>query len=210
MWRHWREQGISFDVILVGYLGSIRAVEVVSEILDTMLTPNGISIVDPAMADHGRLYSGFDESYPKAMQGLCEKAHIMLPNITEAAMMAGMEYREDFEESYIDELLDRLPGKDVVLTGVGFAPDRTGAAARRGGEVTFFHTPKVGKSYSGTGDMFAACFAGALLQEKTMEEAVSIACRFTLRAIEATAENPAHWYGVKFETALPWLINQLF
>ena len=74
----------------------------------------------------------------------------------------------------------------------------------------FFHTPKVGKSYAGTGDMFAACFTGALMQEKTMEEAASLACRFTLRAIEETAKNPAHWYGVKFETALPWLINQLF
>jgi pyridoxine kinase len=210
MWNHWKEQGIDFDAILVGYLGSVSAIETVSEILDNMLAPGGIAIVDPAMADHGKLYSGFDDAYAAAMQKLCEKADIMIPNLTEAAMMAGMEYRADFDESYIYDLLDRLPGKDVVLTGVGFSPDRTGAAVRRGGEVTFFHTPKVGKSYSGTGDMFAACFAGALMQEKTMEEAVSIACRFTLRAIEATAENPAHWYGVKFETALPWLINQLF
>ena len=210
MWKHWKEQGIDFDAILVGYLGSVSAIETVSEILDNMLAPGGVAIVDPAMADHGKLYSGFDGAYAQAMQRLCEKAEIMIPNITEAAMMAGMEYRADFDESYIDELLDRLPGKDVVLTGVGFSPDRTGAAVRRGGEVAFFHTPKVGKSYSGTGDMFAACLTGALMQEKTLEEAASLACRFTLRAIEATAENPAHWYGVKFETALPWLIKQLF
>ena len=210
MWKHWKEQGIDFDAILVGYLGSVSAIETVSEILDNMLAPGGVAIVDPAMADHGKLYSGFDSAYAEAMQKLCEKADIMIPNITEAAMMAGMEYRADFDMCYIDELLERLPGKDVVLTGVGFAPDRTGAAVRRGGEVTFFHTPKVGKSYSGTGDMFAACLTGALMQEKTLEEATSLACRFTLRAIEATAENPAHWYGVKFETALPWLINQLF
>lgn len=210
IWRHWKEQGIDFDAILVGYLGSISAVEMVSQILDEMLVPGGIAIVDPAMADHGKLYSGFDSAYAEAMGRLCEKADIMIPNITEAAMMAGMAYRADFDMCYIDELLERLPGKDVVLTGVGFSSDRTGAAVRRGGEVTFFETPKVGKSYSGTGDMFAACFTGALMQEKTMEEAASLACCFTLRAIEATAANPAHWYGVKFETALPWLINQLF
>ena len=179
-------------------------------LLDEMLAPGGMAIVDPAMADHGKLYSGFDSGYAKAMQKLCEKADIMIPNITEAAMMAGMEYLEEFDMEYIDDLLDKLPGKDVVLTGVGFYPRRTGAAVRRDGEVTFFETPKVGESYSGTGDMFAACFAGALMQDKTMEEAASIACRFVLRAIEATEENPAHWYGVKFETALPWLINQLF
>ena len=103
-------------------------------------------------------------------------------------------------------MLSRLGGRNEVLTGVGFASDQTGAAVRKDGEVTFFHTPKVGKSYSGTGDMFSACFTGALMQEKTMEEAVSIACRFTLRSIQKTFDAPAHWYGVKFETVLPWLM----
>lgn len=209
MWQHWKAQGIQFDAVLVGYLGSISAVKMVSRILDEMLAPGGIAIVDPAMADHGKLYSGFDTAYAAAMQKLCEKADIMIPNITEAAMMAGMEYRTDLDECYIRELLQKLGGKDVVLTGVGFSADRTGAAVRRGGEVTFCHTPKVGKSYSGTGDMFAACFTGTLMQGKTLEEAASLACRFTLRAIEATAAAPAHWYGVKFETVLPWLIRQL-
>lgn len=210
IWQHWKEQGIDFDCILVGYLGSISAVEMVSQMLDEMLAPGGVAIVDPAMADHGKLYSGFDGAYAKAMQKLCEKADIMLPNITEAAMMSGLEYVGDFDTEYIDNLMEKLPGRDVVLTGVGFSPNRTGAAVRHDGEVTFFETPKVGKSYSGTGDMFAACFAGSLMQGKTMEEAASIACRFVLRAVEATSENPAHWYGVKFETALPWLIKQLF
>jgi pyridoxine kinase len=124
-------------------------------------------------------------------------------------MMSGLDYRENVDEAYIDRLLEGLAGKDVVLTGVGFTPDRTGAAVRRDGEVTFFHTPKVQKSYHGTGDMFAACFAGALMQGKTKEEAASLACRFTLLCIEATAAAPAHWYGVKFETALPWLMEQI-
>lgn len=210
IWRHWKEQNIDFDCILVGYLGSIAAIDTVSQILDEMLAPGGIAIVDPAMADHGKLYSGFDEHYAAEMRKLCEKADIIIPNITEAAMMAGMEYQADLDEAYIRQLLRKLGGKDVVLTGVGFAPDQTGAAVRRGREVTFFHNPKVRKHYSGTGDLFAACFAGTLMQGKTLEESVSTACGFVLRSIEATAEAPAHWYGVKFETALPWLISQLF
>lgn len=209
MWRHWQAQGITFDAILVGYLGSVEAVRMVSQILDEMLAPDGLSIVDPAMADHGKLYSGFDEAYAKAMQDLCEKADIMIPNITEAAMMAGIPYRAEITEAYVREILVKLQGRDVVLTGVGFAPDQTGAAVRWNGEVSFFHSPRVPRNYHGTGDMFAACFTGALMQEKTMEEAVSIACEFTLRAIQATAAAPAHWYGVKFETVLPWLIETL-
>ena len=66
MWRHWKENQISFDAILVGYLGSVAAIEIAEQILSEMLAPGGISIVDPAMADHGKLYSGFDEAYAKA------------------------------------------------------------------------------------------------------------------------------------------------
>ena len=209
MWHHWREQGIRFDAILVGYLGSIHAVEIVSEILDSMLVPGGISIVDPAMADHGKLYSGFDEDYAKAMQSLCEKADIMLPNITEAAIMAGLPYQADFDEPYIRELLSAQKGGEVVLTGVGFTPDQTGAAVRRKGEVIFCHHEKLARNFHGTGDMFAACFTGALMQGKSMEESVQLASQFVCRSIQATIDSPAHWYGVKFECALPWLVEEL-
>ena len=85
----------------MGYLGSVAAIEIAEQILSEMLAPGGISIVDPAMADHGKLYSGFDEAYAKAMKGLCRKADIILPNITEAAMFAGMPYRASIDEGYV-------------------------------------------------------------------------------------------------------------
>lgn len=208
--RHWQENGITFDAILVGYLGSIQAIEAVSELADTMLAPGGKLIVDPAMADHGKLYSGFDEAYAKAMQNLCEKAQVMIPNITEAAMMTGMPFREEYDESYIRELLSRLQGREVVLTGVSASADKTGVAIRSGESVSIYQHDRVGKSYHGTGDLFAAAFTGALMQEKSMEDAVKIAADFTLESIRNTFENPAHWYGVKFETAIPGLIRTLF
>lgn len=207
---HWQENGIDFDAIYVGYLGSMAAVEAVSQIADAMLAPGGKLIVDPAMADHGKLYSGFDEVYAKAMQVLCEKANVMIPNITEAAMMAGIPYRESYDEAYIFELLNALPGESVVLTGVSYSPDTTGIAIRAGERTSYYPHAKVGKNYHGTGDMFAACFVGCLMQDKSLDEAVKIAGEFTLRSIRATFDNPAHWYGVKFETALPWLMKELF
>lgn len=207
---HWRSQGITFDAIYTGYLGSVQAIESVSRILGTMLAPGGITIVDPAMADHGKLYSGFDTAYAQAMKELCGQADVMLPNITEAAMMTGLPYREAYDEGYIRELLAALGGKNVVLSGVGFTPEQTGAAVRAGGEVRFYHHSRVGKSYHGTGDIFAASFTGSLMQEKEMYESVKIAANFTCRCIENTHADPAHWYGVKFETALPWLVKELF
>ena len=209
MWKHWQENGITFDAILVGYLGSVSAVETAGKIIDTMLAPDGISIVDPAMADHGKRYSGLSEEYAAAMMCLCRRADIIIPNITEAAMMAGVGYEETLTEDYVNRLLEKLEHPKVVLTGVGFEEDSTGVMVKDGDACFHYTHPKIGKSYHGTGDMFAACFTGALMKEKTMAEAVKIAADFTCKAISNTAENPAHWYGVKFETALPELIRML-
>lgn len=209
MWKHWKENNISFDAILIGYLGSIGAIEIAEKILAEMLAPGGISIVDPAMADHGKLYSGFDSNYAKAMERLCRKADIILPNITEAAMFAGMPYRENLDETYIAELLTKLRHPCVVLTGVGYHEQETGAAVFRNGTIAHYLHPRADRNFHGTGDMFAASFTGALMQENTLLESVKIAADFVCKAIENTCAAPAHWYGVKFETALPDLIRWL-
>lgn len=209
MWKHWRENDITFDAILVGYLGSTAAIEMTERILAEMLAPGGISIVDPAMADHGKLYSGFDEAYAKSMERLCRKADIILPNITEAAMFARVSYQEALDENYVRELLEKLNHPCVILTGVGYQPGETGAAVYRKGSIEHYTHPRIQRNFHGTGDMFAACFTGALMQEKTLGESIKIAADFVCKAIENTCAAPAHWYGVKFETALPELIRML-
>lgn len=209
IWQHWKENDIKFDAILVGYLGSTAAIDTAEHILEEMLAPGGIALVDPAMADHGKLYSGFDETYACAMERLCRKADIMLPNITEAAMFADMQYREELDETYVTALMDKLNHPCVILTGVGYEAGKTGVLIRNGTAQHYHMHRRVGKSYHGTGDMFAASFTGALMQGKPLCEAAGIAAAFTLKCIENTAANPAHWYGVKFETALPELIRML-
>ena len=207
--RHWKENGITFDVIYTGYLGSVAAIDAACEIVDTMLAPGGIIIVDPAMADHGKLYSGLDEAYGEKMKELCLRSHVMIPNLTEAAMMTGKDLPEDMTQESIRELLDGLGGHDVVLTGVGLTQDETGAAVRAGGSITYASHKRIPKSYHGTGDIYAAALVGALASGKALTEAARIAGAFTLRSIEETYRNPAHWYGVKFEKALPDLIRLL-
>lgn len=209
MWKHWKENGILFDAILVGYLGSIPAIQMTEQILSEMLASDGISIVDPAMADHGKLYSGFDAEYAQAMKGLCAQADIILPNITEAAMFAELPYCEDLKEAYVHDLLKTLNHPCVILTGVGYREGETGAVIYNCGSFSYYHHPKVGKNFHGTGDMFAASFTGALMQGKSLESSVKIAADFVCKAIENTCVAPAHWYGVKFETALPDLIEKL-
>lgn len=209
IWRHWQREGITFDAIYTGYLGSVEAIECAGEIMDSLLAPGGRIIVDPAMADHGKLYSGFDGTYAAAMAQLCNRADVLLPNITEAAMLTGLPYRENPDQNDILALMENLPGKDIVLTGVGFRPEETGAAIRSNGRVEFVHHSRIGRSYHGTGDLFAACFVGAWMGGKNLRRAVEIASEFTCRSIENTWKAPAHWYGVKFETALPDLMRML-
>ena len=205
----WKDEGIDFDYICTGYLGSVREIEYARQIGAEMRAEGGMLVVDPAMADHGKLYSGFDAEYAARMKTLCADADIIIPNITEAAMLTGMPYLEEYDEGYIGDLIHRLPASRVILTGVSYAPQTTGIVVAEGEEIRYYSHKRIGKSYHGTGDIFAAALVGALASGKELYRAARIAADFTCRCIENTCAAPAHWYGVKFETALPELIRML-
>lgn len=209
MWKHWQENNILFDAVLVGYLGSISAVETAQKVIEHMLAPGGVSIVDPAMADHGKRYSGLSAEYAEKMESLCRNADIIIPNITEAVMFAKMELQEDVNETYVKTLLEKLNHPCVVLTGIGYEEGKTGAVLWDAENMFYTSHNKVNRNFFGTGDMFAACFTGALMQGKSKKEAVQIAAHFVYRSIQLTQKDPGNWYGVKFEAALPELIREL-
>lgn len=207
--QHWKENQITFDAVLVGYLGSEAAIDAAEAVIDELLAPGGISIVDPAMADHGKRYSGLSAAYAEKMEKLCRRADIILPNVTEAAMFSNTEYRHCVDPQYVQELLDKLQHPCVVLTGVGYRDGETGIVLREGASDVHIAHKRVDRNFHGTGDMFAACFVGAVMQGRSKQEAVQIAGEFVLQSILNTMESPVHWYGVKFETALPKLIQML-
>lgn len=210
--KHWQKEGIKFDAIYTGYLGSIKQIGYVQDILNTMGNETCIKIVDPAMADNGKLYSIFNNEYVEAMKPLCGSADILLPNITEACFLTDTEYKEAYDEEYVKELclkLTALGAKTVVLTGVGFTPDTTGAAVYENGEISYYTHHKFAKGSHGTGDIYASAFTGALLRGKTVYGSAKIAADYTYKCIENTIGDESHWYGVKFETAIPYLIKLL-
>ncbi len=212
IWKHWQKEGISFDAIYTGYLGSVSQIETVKEILGNLKNASGVAVVDPAMADHGKLYRGFDEAYVMAMKQLCACADILIPNLTEACMLTGHPYKDTFDEVEIKTLLKELVMlgcKYVILTGVGYEPEETGVVVFQNGKLTRYPHRKIPGSYHGTGDIFAAAFVGSYLRGKDLEAAARIAADFTALCIENTYQNPAHWYGVRFEPVLPKLIDML-
>ncbi len=204
--RHWASQGIAFDGILVGYLGSVEAAENAWEIVQQTLAPGGKLIVDPAMADHGRLYAGLDDAYPGAIRALAENADVLLPNLTEGAMLAGLPWGEDWDAQVI---LDRIPGKTVVLTGVSPQPGQSGAAVRTGEGISCFSHGRVDARFHGTGDLFAACFTGAWMGGAAIAQAAQLAEEFTYRCIVDTSAHPELGRELRFEPSLAWLMERL-
>ncbi len=208
--RHWEAQGIRFDAVYTGYLGSARQASMVEHIMKTLLKPKGLKIVDPAMGDNGRLYTGLDHSLVDAMRRLCRLADVILPNITEACLLTGKQYREVHDGVYIASLLDELAAlgaRRAVLTGVGYEPGMIGVVTYEGTSGYYYEHHRVPRMFHGTGDVYASAFTGAYLQGKSLAEAAKIAVDFTLACIENTT--PEHWYGVRFEPMLPKLIDML-
>ena len=209
---HWQKENIKFKAIYTGYLGSVKQVGYVENILNTMGTDDCVRIVDPAMADNGKLYSIFNDEYVAAMRGLCASADILVPNITEAAFLANVEYREVYDEEYINMLLEKLVAlgaKAVVLTGVSYSADKTGVLVYENGKSRYYEHNKISKGCHGTGDIYASAFTGALMNDKDIFEAAKIAADYTVKCIINTQGDSEHWYGAKFETALKDLIDML-
>lgn len=210
--KHWQKEGISFDAIYTGYLGSLKQIQYVSDILDTMGRESCVKIIDPAMADHGKLYSNFDMEYAKEMTKLCAKADIILPNLTEVCLMTGLPYKETYDESYVMEALSALRNlgmKTIILTGVSYEDFTTGVVLYEGDQYHYYTHKKLAKSCHGTGDIYASAFTGAYLSGKNLLDSVAIAATFVLSCMENTQDDEKHWYGVKFEPMLGKLIEAL-
>lgn len=211
--QHWEKMGLTFDCLYTGYLGSSRQMAYVREIMRSVLTPKAPKIVDPAMADFGKLYAGFDNEFVRAMAGLCGEADIILPNMTEAALLTGMPYREaDHSEEYVDALLGGLAELgcgQILLKGLHRGEDEIGVAIYdcKMRQKEYYFTPKIPVICHGTGDCFASAFVGAYMRGKNSTESAKIATDFVVECIRLTMDDPAHWYGVKFELALPMLME---
>ena len=210
--EHWKKENIKFKAIYTGYLGSIKQIGYVRDILKTMGTDDCVRVVDPAMADNGQLYSIFNQDYVEAMKVLCAEADILVPNITEACFLTDEEYKESYDEHYICTLVEKLKAlgaKTVVLTGVSYESGKTGVVVYENGKMEYYKHDKIAKGSHGTGDIYASAFVGALMNDKSVYEAAKIAADYTVKCIINTQGDADHWYGAKFETALGDLMKML-
>ncbi len=213
--EHWKKCRLSFDTIYTGYLGSHSQIDYVIDFANEFKKDGTLLFVDPAMGDKGRLYTGFDESFPPHMAKLCAIADIVVPNLTEASFMLDVEYREEYDEDYIKDILKMLcvlGAKKSVLTGISYEKGTQGAVLYDSETDKFYSyfSKNIPMNFHGTGDTFASVFVGALTRGIDEQNALKLAVDFTVECINTTlpdAEN--HRYGTKFELCLPNLIEAL-
>lgn len=213
--NHWKAENIDFDAIYTGYLGSFEQIDQMKAFIDEK-SDNTLVFVDPAMADNGKLYTGFTPEFAKHMATLCAKADIIVPNLTEASFMLGIPYVESgYDEEYIRGVLKKLTdlgAKCAVLTGVSFSDDKLGFAMYNceTDEFACYFNEKADAKFHGTGDIFSSVCIGGIMRGKSLFDALKLAADYTLRCIKTTLPNKEkHWYGVEFEKEIPYLVNEL-
>ena len=212
--RHWRSEGIVFDAIYCGFLGSYEQIAKTAEIIRMFRQKNTLVVVDPVMGDHGAIYKTYTAEMCEGMRGLVALADIVTPNVTEAAILCGRRYA-DFPHGDLDAIAEWLvclgklaPRAEFLITGVmtGGSPGSIGVARLKHGTARVISRPMEPQYYPGTGDLFASCLVGGLMGGTNMEDSINAAADFTRDAImiSGRAGLPGR-EGVLLEALLPVL-----
>ncbi len=201
---------IMFDAVLTGYLANVFQISLVEEFIRGF--GSGPVFVDPVMGDGGKLYSQITREHAEKMRGLCMRADIITPNLTEAYMLLGKTYRDDPDLGELHDMLkglSELGAKTSVITGITRGGE-IGCAAYDGKNFCEMFNKRVDIVCCGTGDIFSSALLSAILRDKGFERSLEIAAAFTSEAVRLTAEDPdRRFYGVDFEPAIPYFIKLL-
>ncbi|WP_409967927.1 pyridoxamine kinase [Bengtsoniella intestinalis] len=212
--RHWASLELYFDAIYSGFLGSEQQIVLVSEMIDTFQSP--LVVIDPVMGDHGQVYKTYTPAMCEGMVALAKKAHVITPNLTEAALLLGREYTsmpQDVAglETIVAEL--SLDGKrSVVLTGVSAQEGQTGALSfdAKTGALSLCQAPQVARILHGTGDVFASVLTGGLVQGNSLLDVTTQAVEFVSLCAQRThRQNLSPQAGVDFEPLLRHLLPEI-
>lgn len=212
---HWKREGVTFDALYTGFMGSGEQMRLTAQLIDAFKTPENLIVIDPVMGDNGRPYRTYTREMCDAMKRLSEHADILTPNRTEAAILLDLPYEEltlHTKES-CQQWATALSGggrRSVVLTGVSLAPDTVGAVTfdKATGETAIVSAKQVDGQFHGTGDLFASVLTGALVQRMSLQKAASLAAEFvSLAAAHTAAQNLPRREGVDFEPLL-WRLGQ--
>lgn len=188
---HWKSLGIRFDCIYSGFLGSVRQIDIIDSFIDDFQTKDTLVVIDPVFADSGALYSTFTPDFVPHMRRLVRRAHVITPNITEAAFLLDRDLPACFSAEqaklWLSDLSELGP-ETVVITSLPMADTKSCVAAYNKTDGRFWKVScdYVPAEYPGTGDIFTSVLTGALLEGDSLPVAVDRAVIFVSMAIRTT------------------------
>ncbi|MDO4532252.1 MAG: PfkB family carbohydrate kinase [Coriobacteriia bacterium] len=202
----WKGIGVEIDAVYSGFLGDPEQVVRIRDLYETY--PNALRVVDPVMADHGKVYPTYTPELCQAMAELANGADILTPNLTEASIILGIDWPgANIDEAKVHEMIDGLRAKgakNVVLKGI----ERGDGLIRNyieGESVEFTETANEKLPYMlhGTGDLFTSTLLAAVMAGRDLAEATRFASDFVPEAMKVTSHQPEFQArGVSFEPLL--------
>jgi len=210
--NHWKKLNLSFDCIYSGYLGSPKQAKIIKAFIEYFKTKDNIVLIDPVMGDDGELYSSITNEMVLEMKDLVSHADIITPNVTEALMILGKEYKDKEDLLYWKEILINLAElgpKKVVLTSVKVFGNENVFTLAYDKDLNKFYkveTRHINISFPGTGDTFASIMLSYILKGESFDKSVSRACSFIYKLIE---EGKQHVEDIREGLPLEMFLKEL-
>lgn len=211
----WDELGFDPDCICTGFVLSEEQVELIGDYIrsrkprmdEIQNVDNGrLVMVDPIMADGGKLYNGIGMERVAAMRKLVSYSDVMVPNMTEAGFLTGIcPGRERASAAELRELVDglhKLSGKSVVITSVQDSEtDEHLVCGYDHKSGQYFRVPFIflPVRVAGSGDIFSTVMTGKLLDGESLEEAVREAVRVLTVLIRDNQSHLDEYKGILVE-----------
>lgn len=202
----WDQIEIDLAGAYSGFLGSAEQIDIFARLFDRH--PEWKLVVDPCMADHGERYKTYTDEMCTKMSELCQRADVILPNLTEAAILLdepykGQNYSSAEAEAMVDRLLD-IGSKTVILKGIERGDGKI-VNAIKGLNQPYHECNHDLLPYKlhGTGDLFASIVSAAYFRGVPLSVSAQLAGELLVRAMRISAHQPGYELrGVSYEPLL--------
>ncbi len=212
----WQKLNVDFDGILTGFLSDVGQIKIIEDFCDKFKSKDTLLLVDPVMADNGKVYSTFSKELCDGIKHLSLRADIITPNLTEFCHLCDVDYDEVIALSYTSALGDKLVSlsqpilqkgvKDIIVTSVPVYEGKISNCIINPSGIEVVSSEAFDGSFSGTGDLFASIVCGSIVKGDSVFDAVSRATRFLEISIKATlSECTKPCEGICFEPFLKLL-----
>lgn len=218
----WEKMKVHFDGIYTGFVASEQQIRNIFRFLDTFYEEDTFLLVDPVMGDDGDVYDMFTKELCQLMRRLVDRADIVTPNLTELCLLVDADYEQIRSIKDKEELIEVIKpmaesminedNKTIIVTGIHYEEDGVAMMGNfdvSSKESVLLGVPKLGGSYSGTGDLFASVVTGGMARGDKIDFILKEAGEFLSASMKASSNTVGyHPDGVEFEQCLGMLMKK--